>query len=321
MKISTGSCRQCETAISHHFFSDLPNLLRAGDLLILNDTRVFRARLMGRIRGVTAEIFCLGPLASSSDPFEWKALVRPGGKLPPGSEVELAGGPAVVIGGRLGDGIRSVRLPSGISAAELFDKFGETPLPPYIKESSAQEGRYQTVYARPEKNKSAAAPTAGLHFTDDLFARLAEAGVERDFITLDVGIGTFRPVRAKDLKSHHMHSERCRVEKSVAERINDAKKSGRRVVAVGTTVVRTLESMADESGVIAPGEMDTDMFIRPGYRFKAIDALITNFHLPESTLLILVSAFAGYENIMRAYETAVGERYRFFSFGDAMLIG
>jgi S-adenosylmethionine:tRNA ribosyltransferase-isomerase len=160
-----------------------------------------------------------------------------------------------------------------------------------------------------------------LHFTDDLFARLAEAGVDRDFVTLDVGIGTFRPVRAKDLNSHRMHKERCRIGKSAAERINDAKKSGRRIVAVGTTVVRTLESMADESGVIVPGERETDMFIRPGYKFKAIDALITNFHLPESTLLILVSALAGHETIMRAYAAAVRERYRFFSFGDAMLIG
>jgi S-adenosylmethionine:tRNA ribosyltransferase-isomerase len=305
----------------HGKFSDLPRLLRPGDLLVLNDTTVFRARLAGKKLpgGASVEIFFLSPLADAGD-GAFHALVRPGRKLPPGSRVEANGGGILAIGGRDEYGGRVVRIESGPPASELFGNFGHIPLPPYIKRSEAPEDRYQTVYADPSKDRSAAAPTAGLHFTDGLLEELKRAGIEREFITLDVGLGTFRPVRTPDIRDHVMHGEMCEIGESAARRINAAKSAGRRIVAVGTTVVRTLESFADEDGSLRPGARSTDIFIRPGYRFRIIDAMITNFHLPGSTLLMLVSAFAGRELIMDSYRLAISSRYRFFSFGDAMLI-
>lgn len=306
--------------VSYNVFSDLPRLLRPGDLLVMNDTRVFRARLAGKKipGGASVEIFCLRQVPG--DGLSWAALVHPGRKLPPGSLVELAPGLSAVIGERLEDGVRVARLPEDVPPEELFERYGQVPLPPYIKNSAAPPERYQTVYGKRENDRSVAAPTAGLHFTPELLNRLAASGVEREFITLDVGVGTFRPVKTDDIRLHKMHSERCVVSPDAADRINSAKREGRRIVAVGTTVVRTLESMSDESGTILPGELETEIFITPGYRFKAVDALLTNFHLPRSTLLMLVCAFAGYDAVMSAYAEAVREKYRFFSFGDAMLL-
>lgn len=307
--------------ISHNSFSELPTLLRSGDLLVLNDTRVFNARLIGRKLpgGASVEIFCLSPVGDYESPY-WRALVRPGRKLPIGASVELRDGHVITVADRLDDGLRLVCLPEDIPVRELFARCGSIPLPPYIKHSTSEPERYQTVYSDSHKDRSVAAPTAGLHFTDSLFDSLEASGVERCFITLDVGIGTFRPVKVSDVREHHMHSEHCEISEATAELINSAKASGRRVIAVGTTVVRTLESLADSSGMLSHGRAETDIFIRPGYSFKAIDALITNFHLPGSTLLMLVSAFAGHSHVMNAYKTAVSEGYRFFSFGDAMLI-
>lgn len=307
---------------AHRHFSDLPDILRPGDLLVMNDTRVFRARLLGKKLpgGAAVEIFCLEPAAGAR---AWRALVRPGRKLQPGARVALCDGSVVTIGARVDDGMRLVDLPEDVPPGDVdafFERCGELPLPPYIRERAADGERYQTVYSDKTKRRSVAAPTAGLHFTQDLLEKLARQGVERAFVTLDVGIGTFRPVKTTDVREHTMHAERCRIERAQADRINAARVAGRRVIAVGTTAVRTLESFADASGAVEAGERQTDIFIRPGYRFKAVDALITNFHLPQSTLIMLVSAFAGYDLTMRAYREAVARAYRFFSFGDAMLI-
>jgi S-adenosylmethionine:tRNA ribosyltransferase-isomerase len=324
MRDASRLMRLASGRVSHGVFSDLLRLLRPGDLLVMNDTRVFRARLAGKKipGGASVEIFCLSQMPG--DEFSWKALVRPGRKLPPGSLVELAPGfsPRLVasIGERLEDGACATRLPECIPPEELFERCGQVPLPPYIKNSSAPPERYQTVYGKRENDRSVAAPTAGLHFTPELLDRLEASSVGREFITLDVGVGTFRPVKAALISEHKMHRERCAISPDAAERINAAKREGRRIIAVGTTVVRTLESMADESGILSPGELETEIFITPGYRFKAVDALLTNFHLPRSTLLMLVCAFAGYDAVMSAYMEAVRERYRFFSFGDAMLL-
>ncbi len=300
-------------------FSDLPSFLRAGDLLVLNDTRVFKARLFGKKvpAGAAVEIFFLEPAPEGN---AWKVLVRPGRKLQPGAAVELPDGSIVSIGERIEDGLRLIHLAEGEDASALLERCGELPLPPYIKGRPADPERYQTIYAKRENERSVAAPTAGLHFTPELLAALESKGVGYAFVTLDVGLGTFRPVKVEDVRDHHMHSERCRVGDGTAQRIAETRRAGGRIVAVGTTVVRTLESFADESGAIEPGERETDIFIRPGYRFKVVSGLVTNFHLPRSTLLMLVSAFAGHERIMGAYAEAVRERYRFFSFGDAMLI-
>lgn len=305
--------------LSHARFSALPSFLRPGDLLVLNDTRVFKARLPGRKipGGAAVELLCLEPAGEGG---AWRALVRPGRRVQPGANVRLDDGTIVEIGGRAEDGLRIVRFPAGASASALFDRCGELPLPPYITKSTADAERYQTVYGKRENERSVAAPTAGLHFTPELLAELAARGVGHGFISLDVGLGTFRPVRVRDVRDHHMHSERCRVGGETASRIAETRRAGGRIVAVGTTVVRTLESFADENGVIEPGERETDIFIRPGYRFKIVDGLVTNFHLPRSTLLMLVCAFAGHGRTMRAYAEAVREEYRFFSFGDAMLI-
>lgn len=305
--------------IGHRIFSDLPKLLIPGDILVMNDTRVLKARLLGRKipGGASAEIFCLSQIEEAA---EWRAMVRPGRKLPPGSRVELEGGCIVEIGERLPGGLRAVRLPNDVTPEAFFERCGTVPLPPYIGRSTAEAERYQTVYSKKNKAASVAAPTAGLHFTPGLLDELARRGIESEFITLDVGIGTFRPVRESNVRSHVMHSERCCVGCGQAARINAARAGGRRIVAVGTTAVRTLESFALPDGTLECGERNTDIFIVPGYKFKAVDALITNFHLPRSTLLMLVAAFAGYERTMAAYAEAVRERYRFFSFGDAMLL-
>jgi S-adenosylmethionine:tRNA ribosyltransferase-isomerase len=311
--------------IEHCLFSGLPGLLRPGDVLVMNDTRVLKARIVGKKKpgGARAEIFCLSPSGDPDAPDApgvWRALVRPGRKLPPGSVVELSDGRSVEILDRAEDGLRLVRLPCGAGSEEFFERCGRTPLPPYIRNSQAEPERYQTVYSDHAKTRSVAAPTAGLHFTGGLLAQLGDMGVELTFITLDVGAGTFRPVRARDVRDHRMHSEACSIGAAQAERINLARAEGRRIVAVGTTVVRTLESFADDSGILSSGARETDIFIRDGYKFRITDALLTNFHLPRSTLLMLVSAFADYQNTMNAYAEAVREKYSFFSFGDAMLI-
>ncbi|MDR3353629.1 MAG: tRNA preQ1(34) S-adenosylmethionine ribosyltransferase-isomerase QueA [Synergistaceae bacterium] len=305
--------------ISHRIFSDLPRLLKSGDLLVMNDTRVRSARLAGRKipGGAKAEILCLN---ETEDPGVWKALVRPGGKLPPGTGVTLENGLVVRVGERLEDGLRLVRMPDEIPPDDLFESVGRLPLPPYITKSPSDEERYQTVYSDRGKKGSAAAPTAGLHFTERLLGELSAAGIDHAFVTLDVGIGTFRPVRTRNVANHRMHGEACEIGPEQSAMINEAKSSGRRVIAVGTTVARTLESFADDSGQVRPGRMTTEIFIRPGFRFRVTDALLTNFHLPRSTLLMLVSAFAGYETTMAAYREAVRDGYRFFSFGDAMLV-
>jgi len=303
--------------LGHRRFSDLPTLLCPGDLLVLNDTRVWHARLLGaKPSGARVELLLLRPL--DAEETLWEALVRPGRRLNPGAEVIIPGGRGVV-GERRGEGLREVRfeLTSG-TVREVLAAEGRVPLPPYIRSTEAPPGRYQTVYARQEG--SAAAPTAGLHFTEGLLERLEERGVEISFVTLHVGLGTFRPVESDDVRRHVMHEERCFLPEGTADAVARARARGGRVVAVGTTVVRTLETFASDDGTLRPGTADTGLFITPGFRFRAVDALVTNFHLPRSTLLMLVSAFAGYDRVMGAYRKAVEDRYRFFSFGDAMFI-
>ena len=309
----TGEC-------AHHHFFDLPDFLREGDLLVLNDTRVFPARIFGHKipSGRKVEILCLAPDPDISN--TWHALVKPGKKLPPGCMVRLSDGSDVTICEYLPDGVRRVHFPKGKNALALLSKLGEMPLPPYIKNSTAPAERYQTIYSDPDKTGSAAAPTAGLHFTEPLFDRLSEKEVGVEYITLNVGLGTFRPVKVADIREHTLHSEICEIGEETAQRIMKTKKSGRRIIAVGTTVVRTLESFAREDGFLQNGLVSTNIFIHPGYSFKMIDGMVTNFHLPQSTLLMLVTAFGGYAPVMEAYKKAVEERYRFFSFGDAMLI-
>ena len=305
---------------SHHHFFDLPDFLREGDLLVLNNTRVFPARVFGQKipGGRKIEILCLTP--DPDIPNAWHALVKPGKKLPSGCMVCLSDGTTVTICEHLPDGVRRVHFPEGADSLALLSKLGEMPLPPYIKNSTAPAERYQTIYSDPDKTGSAAAPTAGLHFTAPLFDRLSKKGVGVEYITLNVGLGTFRPVKAEDIREHTLHSEICEIKEETAERIMQTKKAGGRVVAVGTTVVRTLESFSDENGYLKQGLLSTNIFIHPGYTFKIIDGMVTNFHLPESTLLMLVIAFGGYAPVMNAYQTAVQKGYRFFSFGDAMLI-
>lgn len=305
----------------HREFGNIGEFLRAGDLLVLNDTRVLPARIKGvkRSGATKVEIFCLRPAFEGSN--VWIALVKPGRKLPSGSIVSLGDNVDVVIGERLEDGLRSVAFPNGSDSFGLIHRFGCTPLPHYITHSVADPEQYQTVYAKLEKENSVAAPTAGLHFTKELMARICALGVDQTFITLQVGLGTFRPVKSEDVSEHIMHSEFCEIPEDAARKINATKKKGGRVIAVGTTVVRTLESFAKIRGGVEPGVLDTRLFITPGFDFQVIDALITNFHLPKSTLLMLVSAFGGYEAVMAAYNEAVAREYRFFSFGDAMLVG
>ena len=314
----------------HRVFSDVVHLLKPGDVLVVNESQVRPARLLGRKpTGAPSEILLLRPwggggTASVLDPESdeatiWEALVRPGGKLKPGRLVNIAPGFDVeIVDGAPGGG-RIVRLVVEGSVREALDEHGHMPLPPYLErdDEPLDRERYQTVYARVPG--SVAAPTAGLHFTQELLAEIEEKGIERVAVTLDVGVGTFRPVEADDPAEHDMHSERYFVSAEAAGQINLARREGRRVWAVGTTVVRTLESAAHE-GVVEAGGGVTDLFVRPPYHFRVVDGLITNFHLPRSTLLMLVAAFAGYERTMEAYRTAIEGGYRFYSYGDAMLV-
>jgi S-adenosylmethionine:tRNA ribosyltransferase-isomerase len=303
--------------IEHRFFNELPDLLQPGDVLVVNNTRVIPARLIGEKVGTGAHLECL--LLKRVERDIWEVLIKPGKRLKEGQKVSFGDGKLMgELLEILPDGNRKIRFSyEGIFEAVL-DELGNMPLPPYITEKLENKERYQTVYAK--ENGSAAAPTAGLHFTRELMDVLRDKGIEIVEILLHVGLGTFRPVKVEKIEEHEMHSEYYRVSPEVAERINRAKKEGRRVIAVGTTASRTLESVGQENGLIQAGEGWTDIFIYPGYKFKVVDALITNFHFPKSTLVMLVSALAGRDLIMKAYETAVEERYRFYSFGDAMLI-
>ncbi len=303
--------------VRHAMFPDILQELRAGDCLVINNTKVIPARLLGVREGTGAKIEVLLLTRKSGD--VWETLVRPGKKCRPGTRVSFGDGllKAEILE-VVEDGNRLVRFEYDGIFEEILDRLGQMPLPPYITHELKDKNRYQTVYAR--YDGSAAAPTAGLHFTQELLRKVREKGVEIAEVTLHVGLGTFRPVKEETVEDHRMHSEYYVITDDAAEKINAAKARGSRVVCVGTTSCRTVESAASEDGKIAPGSGWTDIFIYPGYRFKVLDALITNFHLPESTLIMLVSALAGREHVLAAYEEAVRERYRFFSFGDAMFI-
>ena len=305
-----------DQSIEHKQFKDIIDYLEPGDCLVRNNTKVIPARLYGKkATGAKIEFLLLNQIEGDI----WESIVRPGHKLKPGTEVEFGDGilKATVLDIMPG-GTRKVEFKYEGIFNEILDKIGLMPLPPYIHESLKDKDRYQTVYARYEG--SAAAPTAGLHFTPELFEKLKQKGVEVANVTLHVGIGTFRPVKVENVEEHHMHSEHYYIKQEDVDKINNAKKNGKRVIAIGTTSCRVLETIADEKGMVKPTEGDTQIFIYPGYKFKCLDGLITNFHLPESTLIMLVSALAGKEYIMKAYNEAVKERYRFFSFGDAMFI-
>ena len=300
----------------HMYFYDLPKLLRPGDCLVLNDSRVLPARLLGhRETGGACEVLLLIDRGEKV----WECLVRPGKKLHTGARMSFGDGALTAqVVGEVEGGNRLVRFEYDGIFLETLERLGKMPLPPYIKEELEDGERYQTVYSR--VTGSAAAPTAGLHFTKELLEQVQAMGVKLCYVTLHVGLGTFRPVKAEDLEDHEMHSEYCIVPQETAEIINETKASGGRVICVGTTSCRTIESWAADDGHMEAKAGWTNIFIYPGYRFKVLDGLITNFHLPESTLIMLVSALAGREHVLAAYEEAVRERYRFFSFGDAMFI-
>ena len=303
--------------IEHRHFTDILEYLNPGDCLVINDTKVIPARLYGHKEETGALIEIL--LLKRNENDVWECLVKPGKKARKGTRISFGDG---LLKGEIvdviEDGNRLIHFEYNGIFEEILDQLGEMPLPPYITHKLQDKNRYQTVYAKHEG--SAAAPTAGLHFTKELLEKVKEKGVQIAHVTLHVGLGTFRPVKVDDVEQHHMHSEYYVVEENQAKLINDTKKNGGRVIAVGTTSCRTLESATGEDGILKAGSGWTEIFIYPGYHFKMIDSLITNFHLPESTLMMLVSALAGKEKIMHAYEEAVKERYRFFSFGDAMLI-
>ena len=300
--------------IEHRVFREITEYLRPGDTLVLNDTKVIPARLLGTKEGTGANVEIL--LLKRLGDRQWETLVRPGKKLRPGARVTFGDGclKAVILD-ILEEGNRLVEFEYEGIFEEVLDRLGEMPLPPYITHKLQDKNMYQTVYARYEG--SAAAPTAGLHFTEELLDQIRSMGVRTAFVTLHVGLGTFRPVKVDDVKSHHMHTEWYNVSPEAAELINRTHEEGHRVICVGTTACRTVESAADENGIVQAGAENTSIFIYPGYRFKVMDALITNFHLPESTLVMLVSAFAGRENVLAAYQKAIEAKYRFFSFGDA----
>ena len=301
---------------SHKHFYDIIDYLMPGDCLVMNDSRVLPARLLGhRPTGGAVEVLLLRDLGDK----KWECLCKPGRKMQQGSEVIFGNGELTAVVTEVKeDGNRIVEFRYEGIFLEVLERLGKMPLPPYIKEELQDQERYQTVYSR--EVGSAAAPTAGLHFTNELLEKLREKGIRTAFITLHVGLGTFRPVKAENVLEHHMHSELCMMNAETAALLNETKRNGGRVVCVGTTSCRTLESLVNDDGEFVERSKWTDIFIYPGYQFKAMDGLITNFHLPESTLIMLVSAFAGRENVLSAYNEAVKERYRFFSFGDAMLI-
>lgn len=302
---------------SHHIFKEVINYLNPGDCLVLNNTKVIPARLIGHKEDTGAAIEVL--LLKRKENDIWETLVKPGKKCKPGTKIVFGEGllHATVLE-TVEDGNRLIRFSYEGIFEEILDRLGEMPLPPYITHKLQDKNRYQTVYAKYEG--SAAAPTAGLHFTKELLQQIEEKGIDIAYVTLHVGLGTFRPVKVDNILEHHMHSEFYQVTKEAADKINKAKKEGHRVICVGTTSCRTVESAADENGMVKEGCDNTEIFIYPGYKFKVLDALITNFHLPESTLVMLVSALAGRKHILNAYEEAIREKYRFFSFGDAMLI-
>lgn len=301
----------------HHHFRDIIEFLQPGDCLVLNNTKVIPARLYGVKKETGAVIEVL--LLKRREGDVWETLVKPGKKAKPGTELVFGDGALTAeITDIVEEGNRLIRFHYNGIWEEILDSLGEMPLPPYITHKLQDKNRYQTVYAKYEG--SAAAPTAGLHFTQELLKEIENKGIPLVYVTLHVGLGTFRPVKVENVKEHHMHSEYYQVTKKAAETINETKKRGGRIICVGTTSCRTIESAADENGMVRPGCGNTEIFIYPGYRFKVLDGLITNFHLPESTLLMLVSALAGREHVLAAYEEAVKERYRFFSFGDAMFI-
>lgn len=303
------------------FFHEVVELLHPGDVLVLNETKVLPYRLLGRKpTGAPAEILLLRPAASAEDATTWEALVRPGSKLKPGRTVTVAQDLSVEILDSVPGGGRLVRLHTALQLSEALALYGHVPLPPYLErgDEAVDRERYQTVYARTPG--SVAAPTAGLHFTPELLSDIEERGVRCATLTLHVGIGTFRPVEVDDPSDHRMHRESFEVGEVCARTIADARTRGGRVWAVGTTVVRTLESMADDRGQVRPGRGDTDLFIRPPYGFRVVDGLITNFHLPRSTLIMLVAALGGYERVMEAYRHAIAGPYRFYSYGDAMVL-
>ena len=303
--------------IEHRHFYDILDYLRPGDCLVLNDSRVLPARLLGhRPTGGAVEVLLLRDLGDK----KWECLCKPGRKMQPGNQVIFGNGElAATVVEVKEDGNRIVEFHYEGIFLEVLERLGKMPLPPYIKAELADQERYQTVYSR--EVGSAAAPTAGLHFTKELLEQVREKGIKTAFVTLHVGLGTFRPVKADNILEHHMHSELCMMSSETAKVLNETKAAGGRVICVGTTSCRTLESLVNEDGTFEEKSKWTEIFIYPGYTFKAMDALITNFHLPESTLVMLVSAFAGRDHVLHAYEEAVKERYRFFSFGDAMFIG
>lgn len=303
--------------IEHKHFKDIIDYLNKGDTLVLNDTRVLPARLFGNRIGKEEKIEFL--LLKRTENNIWETLVKPGKKARVGAQVEFGGG--ILTGDIISigeEGTRLIRFNFEGIFEEILDKLGEMPLPPYITEKLEDKERYQTVYSK--NLGSAAAPTAGLHFSKDLLKRIEDKEINIAYLTLHVGLGTFRPVKVDDVLDHHMHSEYYELSKEAADIINNTKRNGGKIVSVGTTSTRTIETIADENGVVKASSGWTDIFIYPGYRFKIVDRLITNFHLPESTLMMLVSALSSREIIMKAYKTAVEDRYRFFSFGDAMFI-
>lgn len=303
--------------VTHRHFRDIKEYLKPGDCLVINDTKVIPARLLGTKKDTGAKIEVL--LLKRREDDIWETLVKPGKKARPGAELEFGEGLLKATVVEVADeGNRLIQFHYDGIFEEILDQLGQMPLPPYITHQLKDKNRYQTVYAKHQG--SAAAPTAGLHFTKELLAEIKELGVEIAHVTLHVGLGTFRPVKTENVLDHHMHSEFYMVEESEAQKVNKAKASGGRIICVGTTSCRTIESAAGEDGLLKAGSGWTEIFIYPGYQFKLLDCLITNFHLPESTLVMLVSALAGREQVLSAYREAVKERYRFFSFGDAMFI-
>lgn len=303
--------------IQHRHFYDIVDFLQPGDCLVMNDSRVLPARLLGhRPTGGAVEVLLLHDLGNK----QWECLCKPGRKMQLGSEVIFGEGElSATVSDVKEDGNRIITFHYDGIFLEVLERLGKMPLPPYIKAELDDQERYQTVYSR--EVGSAAAPTAGLHFTEQLLQKIQNQGVKTAFVTLHVGLGTFRPVKAENILEHHMHSELCMLSEETANILNETRKSGSRIVCVGTTSCRTLESLVNDDGSFSAKSKWTDIFIYPGYEFKAMDGLITNFHLPESTLVMLVSAFAGREHVLDAYKEAVDQKYRFFSFGDAMFIG